>query len=92
VVAKAYGVPFYVVAPTTTIDFESRSGEDIVIEEREATEVTHIEGVRFAPEGIEVYNPAFDVTPAENITGIVTEKGILKAPYTEAMAALRRTL
>ncbi|OPL08573.1 MAG: methylthioribose-1-phosphate isomerase [delta proteobacterium ML8_F1] len=92
VLAKTYGVPFYVVAPTTTLDFDSASGRDIVIEERDPQEVTHIEGVRFAPEGIEVYNPAFDVTPAENITGIVTEKGILSPPYRESMEALRRSL
>ncbi len=88
VVAKVYGVPFYVVAPTTTIDFDIKSGKEIVIEERSAEEVTHIEGVAIAPEGMDVYNPAFDVTPHENITGIVTEKGILKAPYTEAIRKL----
>lgn len=76
VVAKVYNVPFYVVAPTSTIDFDIETGEEIEIEERDIMEVTHLNGVRVAPEKIEVYNPAFDVTPYENITGIITEKGI----------------
>ena len=89
VIAKAYNVPFYIVAPTTTIDFDIETGDEIVIEERSSEEVTHINGVRIAPEGIDVYNPAFDVTPNENITGIITEKGILKAPYKENIMKLR---
>lgn len=89
VVAKVYNVPFYIVAPTTTIDFEIESGRQIDIEERSAKEVSHIRGVQIAPEGIEIYNPAFDVTPADNITGIVTERGILYPPYNEAITALR---
>lgn len=89
VIAKAYDVPFYIVAPTTTIDFEMESGDGIEIEERSAEEVTHINGVRIAPEGIEVYNPAFDVTPWENITGIITEKGIIKPPYKENIMKLK---
>lgn len=92
VVAKAYNVPFYIVAPTTTIDFDIQTGEEINIEERDPEEVTHIEGIRFAPEGIEVYNPAFDVTPWENITGIITEKGIIRAPYKENIMKLRERL
>lgn len=89
VVAKAYNVPFYVVAPTTTIDFDTETGEGIEIEERSGEEVTHIENIRIAPEGMEVYNPAFDVTPGENITGIITEKGIVRAPYKENILKLR---
>ncbi len=89
VIAKAYDVPFYIVAPTTTIDFEMESGDGIEIEERSSEEVTHINGVRIAPEGIDVYNPAFDVTPHENITGIITEKGIVKAPYKENIRKLK---
>ncbi len=81
VVAKRYNVPFYIVAPTTTIDFEIETGDEIEIEERSSEEITHIAGVRIAPTGITVYNPAFDVTPNEYITGIITEKGILNAPY-----------
>lgn len=89
VIAKAYNIPFYIVAPTSTIDFNINKGDEIVIEERSAEEVTHIDGVRIAPEGIEVYNPAFDVTPNENITGIITEKGIVRAPYKENIMKLR---
>lgn len=83
VLAKEYKVPFYIVAPTTTIDFDIETGKEIEIEERDGEEVTHIENIRIAPEGIDVYNPAFDVTPNENITGIITEKGIVKPPFKE---------
>lgn len=89
VVAKTYNVPFYIVAPISTIDFDIKTGEEIVIEERSSEEVTHIEGIRIAPEGIEVYNPAFDVTPNENITGIITEKGIIRPPYIENIPKLK---
>ncbi len=89
VVAKAYNVPFYIVAPTTTIDFDMETGKEIEIEERDASEVTHIDGIRIAPEGINVFNPAFDVTPWENITGIITEKGIVRAPYKENILKLK---
>jgi len=89
VVAKVYNVPFYVVAPTSTIDFDIESGKEIKIEERDPSEVTHIEGIRIAPEGIDVYNPAFDVTPWENITGIITEKGIIRPPYKENIMKLK---
>lgn len=89
VIAKTYNVPFYVVAPTTTIDFDIESGEEIEIEERDSKEVTHIDNNRIAPEGIEVYNPAFDVTPNENITGIITEKGIIKPPFKENILKLK---
>lgn len=81
--AKVYDVPFYIAAPISTLDIETATGKEISIEERPADEITHIDGVRFAPEGIEVYNPAFDVTPWENITGIITEKGLLRPPYLE---------
>lgn len=90
VVAKVYNVPFYIVAPTTTIDFDTETGKEIVIEERSSEEVTHIGGVRIAPEGVEVYNPAFDVTPYENITGIVTEEGIIKPPFRENILKLKK--
>lgn len=89
VVAKVYNVPFYVVAPTSTIDFNIETGAEIVIEERNPEEVTHINGVTIAPEGIDVYNPAFDVTPHENITGIITEKGIIRPPFRENILKLR---
>lgn len=83
VIAKVYKVPFYVVAPTLAIDFNVKSGEEVVIEEREESEVTSIDGVQVAPYGIEVYNPAFDITPNENISGIITEKGIILPPFYE---------
>lgn len=79
--AKTHDIPFYVVAPTSTIDFEIDSGDDIEIEERSRDEVAYIQGVQIAPEEMEVYNPAFDITPVENITGIVTEKRVLKKPF-----------
>lgn len=81
VVAKAYGVPFYSAAPTSTIDISTPTGKDIEIEERDPGEVTEIEGIRIAPEGMNVYNPCFDVTPHENVTGIITEKGIIYPPF-----------
>ncbi len=89
VVAKVYNVPFYIVAPTTTIDFEMQTGDEIEIEERAATEVTNIQGTQIAPDGIEVYNPAFDVTPAENITAIITEKGIIRKPFKENILKIK---
>ena len=85
VLAKENGVPFYVAAPTTTIDPSLGSGEEIPIEERKAEEVTEIGGIRIAPEGIEVANPAFDVTPHEYITAIITENGIIREPYGEGI-------
>lgn len=79
VLAKAHGLPFYVAAPYSTIDLATESGAQIPIEERNPIEVTTIHGGhRIAPQGVQVYNPAFDVTPAEYITGIVTERGVFK--------------
>jgi len=89
-IAKDFNVPFYVAAPISTIDFDIECGQQIVIEERDSKEVTHINGIRIAPEGIKVYNPAFDVTPNVNITGIITEKGIIKQPYSLNIARLRQ--
>ena len=89
VIAKTYNVPFYIVAPTTTIDFEIETGDEIEIEERSKEEVTHINGVQIAPENIDVYNPAFDVTPNENITAIITEKGIISKPFNENIIKLK---
>lgn len=81
VLAQAHGIPFYVAAPLSTVDLKLASGQDIPIEERAAAEVTHVFGQRIAPEGIDVYNPAFDVTPARLINGIITEVGIIRPPY-----------
>ncbi len=83
VVAKENSVPFYPVMPTSTIDMALASGDDIPIEEREAREVTHIDGVQIAPEGVHVANPAFDVTPNRYVTALVTEKGIVHPPFKE---------
>lgn len=85
VLARAHNIPFYVAAPVSTFDFALRSGEEIPIEQRDPAEVTHFQGVATAPEGIEAYNPAFDVTPVEYITGFITEKGILFPPFNEAL-------
>lgn len=85
VLANAHNVPFYVAAPWSTIDVRCPSGADIPIEERSATEVVEISGVRVAPEGIAVRHPAFDVTPARLITAIITDRGVLRAPYGEAI-------
>jgi methylthioribose-1-phosphate isomerase len=88
VLARAHGVPFYVAAPLSTIDRSLATGADIPIEERQSEEVTHAGVTRLAPEGVQVYNPAFDVTPAEYVTAIITEKGIAQPPTTESIAAL----
>jgi len=85
VLAMEHGIPFYVAAPTTTIDLSLASGDDIPIEERSPQEVTHIQGVAIAPEGTKALNPAFDVTPHHYITAIITEKGIIKEPYIERL-------
>ncbi|EGW38612.1 S-methyl-5-thioribose-1-phosphate isomerase [Desulfosporosinus sp. OT] len=81
VLAQAHGIPFYVAAPTSTIDLKVASGQEIPIEERPSKEVRECFGSAVAPEEVNVYNPAFDVTPAKYITGIITEKGIVTAPY-----------
>lgn len=85
-VAKHYGVPVYVCAPTSTIDMAASSGEDICIEERPAQEITEMwYRERMAPEGVKVFNPAFDVTEHDLIAGIITEYGIARAPYTQSL-------
>jgi len=81
VLAKENGIPFYVAAPTTTIDLSLSSGDEIPIEQRSQQEVTHIQGIGIAPEGIQAANPAFDVTPHRYITAIITERGIIRAPF-----------
>lgn len=86
ILAKHYGIPFYVCAPTSTIDMNIKTGKDIPIEERPAHEVTEMwYKQRMAPEGVKVYNPAFDVSEADLITAIITEYGIAQAPYTESL-------
>ncbi len=83
VLAKEHGIPFYVAAPLSTIDTEISSGEEIKIEERSPREVTHIGDFEIAPEGINVKNPAFDITPRQYIKAIITESSIIKPPYKE---------
>lgn len=83
VLAKYHKIPFYIVAPFSTFDLKAKSGEQIPIEQRSADEVTHFRNIQTAPGNVKVYNPAFDVTGAKLISGIVTEKGIIRAPYTK---------
>ena len=86
--AKEHGLPFYIAAPTNTIDLSIHTGEGIVIEERSPDEVTSFQGVRAAPEGTHVYNPAFDVTPHQYITALITEKGIVRGRFEEELLKL----
>ncbi|MBS3764280.1 MAG: S-methyl-5-thioribose-1-phosphate isomerase [Planctomycetes bacterium] len=86
--AREHGVPFYVAAPISTFDMSLFDGSEIPIEERDAEEITRWGGRQIAPEGIEVYNPAFDVTPAEHIAAIITEKGLIKNPTSEKVAKI----
>ncbi len=88
VLAKNFKIPFYICAPTSTIDITLSSGKLIPIEERKAEEVTGLQGVKTAPDKIKVYNPAFDVTPHELITGIITEKGVIRPPFTGKLKKL----
>jgi methylthioribose-1-phosphate isomerase len=88
VLAHKHEIPFYVAAPITTLDLSLKTGADIPIEERDQREVTHIKDHRLAPEGIGVHNPAFDVTPNELITAIITDKGVARAPYESSLRGL----
>ena len=85
VLARAHGIPFYVAAPLSTIDTSLPDGGAIPIEERSPDEVTHVGGTRTAPEGVGVWNPAFDVTPHEFITAIITEAGVIRPPFREGL-------
>ncbi|NNE44032.1 MAG: S-methyl-5-thioribose-1-phosphate isomerase [Gemmatimonadetes bacterium] len=87
VMAHEHGVPFYVAAPTSTVDMNVASGAEIPIEQRAEDEVTEPRGMRIAPLGVKALNPAFDVTPNKFVTAIITEKGVARAPYTESLAA-----
>ncbi|GKU80220.1 S-methyl-5-thioribose-1-phosphate isomerase [Paenibacillus sp. L3-i20] len=91
VLAKAHGIPFYVACPLSTIDLQTPTGAEIPIEERNAEEITEGFGKRTAPQGIKVYNPAFDITPHEYVTAIITEKGIIEAPFEENLRKLFQT-
>jgi methylthioribose-1-phosphate isomerase len=89
ILAMEHGLPFYVAAPTSTIDLSLASGEEIPIEERAPQEVTHLGDKAVAPEGVVAANPAFDVTPHQYVSAIITEKGIVREPYE---ARLRKLL
>jgi methylthioribose-1-phosphate isomerase len=88
--AHAHGVPFYVVLPLSTVDFTIQSGEEIPIEERPEEEITLVGDCRISPHGVQVANPAFDVTPARYITAIITERGVAYPPFAESLARLRQ--
>ena len=92
VLAGYHKIPFYVVAPSSTFDFDLRSGKEIPIEERGGEEVTHFAGVRTAPKGVKTYCPAFDVTPAELITAIITEEGIFRKPFKRTLKKLKKVV
>lgn len=88
VLARKHEIPFYVAAPVSTLDLTLKSGQEIPIEQRDSKEVTHIGGQKLAPDGIEVSNPAFDVTPNDLITAIITDRGVARAPYVESLRKL----
>jgi len=85
VLCDYHAVPFYVAAPISTIDLQTPSGAEIAIEQRSSREITHVRDIAIAPEGIEVAHPAFDITPADLVTAIVTERGVARAPYDESL-------
>jgi methylthioribose-1-phosphate isomerase len=89
VLAHEHNIPFYVAAPWSTIDLATATGDDIPIEERPAIEVTHHGGKQLTPNGVGIRNPAFDVTPAKYITAIITERGVLRAPYAESLQQMK---
>jgi methylthioribose-1-phosphate isomerase len=86
--AQAHHVPFYVAAPLSTIDLNTPTGDSIPIEQRNAREVTHVGPIQIAPAGAGVWNPAFDVTPHHLVSGIITERGIVRPPYEETLRRL----
>lgn len=88
VLANKHDIPFYVAAPISTLDLTLETGQDIPIEERDSREVTHIGERQLAPDGVEVHNPAFDVTPNELITAIITDKGVARQPYVDSLRAI----
>ena len=88
VLAKQHNIPFYVAAPISTVDLQTPTGEDIPIEERDAKEVTHVRDHQLTPEGVDVHNFAFDVTPNELIAAIITDRGVARSPYTESLRTL----
>jgi len=91
VLLREHGIPFYIAAPLSTVDFQLERGEQIPIEERDPSEVREIAGQSLAPPRIKIMNPAFDITPAEYISAIITERGIARPPYEESLEQLRRS-
>jgi methylthioribose-1-phosphate isomerase len=92
VLAKQHNIPFYVAAPLSTVDLSTATGDDIPIEERDAKEVTHLRDHQLTPDGVDVHNPAFDVTPNELIAAIITDRGVARAPYIESLRTLSAVL
>ncbi len=88
ILAKEHGIPFYVAAPVSTLDLKTADGSQIPIEQRAATEVTHLAGKQIAPDGVLVENPAFDVTPHQYVTAIITERGVAREPYTDSLKSM----
>jgi methylthioribose-1-phosphate isomerase len=96
VLAKAHGIPFYIAAPSSTFDLKTKTGKDIPIEQRSADEIRFCgnkpfdkaQGRQIAPNGVDIYNPAFDVTHAKNITAIITERGVIEKPNKSKIASL----
>ncbi len=92
ILAKEHGIPFYVAAPISTVDLECPDGSKIPIEQRNAREVTHIAGKQMTPDGVQIENPAFDVTPAKYVAAIITERGIARAPYGQSLSELAQEI
>ena len=92
VLAHVHKIPFYIAAPSTTFDLKAKTGKDIPIEERPSHEVSHIQGKQVAPTGMKIFNPSFDVTPHQYISGIITEAGVLKAPFKQSIKKIRALL
>jgi methylthioribose-1-phosphate isomerase len=93
VLAQAHGIPFYTAAPWSTIDMSLSSGKEIPIEERNEDEVRRPGGQKLcAPENVSVFNPAFDVTPANFLSGIITERGVARAPFEQSLAGMRKSM
>src|SRR5580765_2784831 len=92
ILAREHNIPFYVAAPTSTVDLACPDGSKIPIEQRDAKEVTHIAGRQMVPDGVEIENPAFDVTPAKYVTAIITERGIARAPYDVSLRTLAQQM
>jgi methylthioribose-1-phosphate isomerase len=90
ILAKEHGIPFYVAAPWSTLDLATAHGDLIPIEQRAATEVTHSNGKQMTPHGVAIENPAFDVTPAKYVTAIITERGVLRAPYEQSIQSMAK--